>query len=149
MIKKIALFPRIKVNVDLLSQVTLHLCEEGFIFEGEGDKKSLSPYLQWMEAYSRKENILADLPFEALPTFSKKVLNKLQSIPFGKTISYKDLAHKVGSPRAARAIGNACRKNPFPLFIPCHRVVGSHSLGGYTPYIEIKKELLSFENSLT
>jgi O-6-methylguanine DNA methyltransferase len=87
--------------------------------------------------------------------FERKVWLEIKKIPYGKVLSYKDLAIMVGRPRAARAIGMACRKNPLPILIPCHRVVGKdHSLKGYssgmnrmvyTSGIDIKKRLLKIE----
>ena len=69
----------------------------------------------------------------------------LQKIPYGEVCSYKEIASRWGNPYASRFVANTCKKNPFPLLIPCHRVVGSHSLGGFTPSISIKKYLLYLE----
>ena len=81
--------------------------------------------------------------------FEKKVLKTLKKVPFGKTISYQKLAEMVGNPGAARAIGGAMSRNPFPIVIPCHRVLRKNGkLGGYTGGIEIKKMLLNLEGIL-
>jgi methylated-DNA-[protein]-cysteine S-methyltransferase len=65
--------------------------------------------------------------------FQKKVWQALLKIPKGKTLSYKDLAKKIGKPRAVRAVGNAVGRNPCAPYIPCHRVVRSDgTLGGYS-----------------
>ena len=58
--------------------------------------------------------------------FMMKVWNELKNIPYGETLSYKELGKRIGNPKGARAIGLACNKNPIPIFIPCHRVVGSN-----------------------
>ncbi|MDF2636593.1 MAG: ogt [Pelosinus sp.] len=78
--------------------------------------------------------------------FQKKVWKTLQEIPYGKTCSYKDIAKQIGNPKAYRAVGMVNNKNPLPIFIPCHRVVGvDGSLIGYINGIELKKELLELE----
>ncbi len=80
--------------------------------------------------------------------FRNKVWAELCRIPFGETITYSALACRIGS--AARAVGNACRDNPFPLIIPCHRVVSVSGMGGYSgqtegDFMAIKSKLLAFE----
>ena len=65
--------------------------------------------------------------------FQKKVWNELKKIPFGATRSYTEIAIAIGHPNSARAVANACGKNPCPIKIPCHRVIRSDgSLGGYS-----------------
>ena len=79
-------------------------------------------------------------------TFMKQVWSALCEIPYGKTASYKDIAVKVGAPKAARAVGLANNRNPIPIFIPCHRVIGANgSLTGYRGGLEMKKKLLDLE----
>ncbi|WP_411679689.1 methylated-DNA--[protein]-cysteine S-methyltransferase [Clostridium thailandense] len=79
--------------------------------------------------------------------FMKQVWENLCKIPYGKTASYKEIAVKVGNPNAARAVGLANNRNPIPIFIPCHRVIGANgSLTGYRGGIELKKRLLEVEN---
>jgi methylated-DNA-[protein]-cysteine S-methyltransferase len=79
---------------------------------------------------------------------SHHMLAAIGRIPFGKAVSYATVASWVGKPRAARAVGAVCRSNPLPVIIPCHRVVGSNSLGGYTPGIHLKEMLLKHEGYL-
>lgn len=80
-------------------------------------------------------------------SFQRKVWKTLQSIPYGETCTYAWLARQVGSPQGVRAVGNACGKNPIPIFIPCHRIVGSNgSLGGFSSGLKWKKRLLALEN---
>lgn len=81
--------------------------------------------------------------------FQRRVWAALSAIPAGATLTYARLAETVGS--SPRAVGNACRNNPFPLLIPCHRVVSASGLGGYNGYLEgeyiaIKRNLLAFES---
>ena len=80
--------------------------------------------------------------------YRHKVWAELCKIPFGETITYSALAGKIGS--AARAVGNACRDNPYPVIIPCHRVVSVSGMGGYCgqtegDFIAIKYKLLDYE----
>lgn len=78
--------------------------------------------------------------------FMMKVWNELENIPYGETLSYKELGKRIGNPKGARAIGLACNKNPIPIFIPCHRVVGSNgNLTGYRGGINLKVKLLNLE----
>jgi O-6-methylguanine DNA methyltransferase len=87
--------------------------------------------------------------FDTLSSFSKNVLMALAKVPTGKLISYKCLAEKAGSPKAFRAVGSVMNKNPYPLIIPCHRVIKEDkSIGGFAPGIKMKKILLKHENSL-
>jgi methylated-DNA-[protein]-cysteine S-methyltransferase len=80
--------------------------------------------------------------------FRHKVWAELVKIPFGKTLTYSGLAKNIGS--AARAVGNACRDNPYPLIIPCHRVVAVNGMGGFNghrhgAFMDIKARLLDYE----
>lgn len=78
--------------------------------------------------------------------FQKQVWDMLRRIPFGETISYAQLAERLGKPSASRAVGNANGKNPISIIVPCHRVIGANgSLTGYAGGIECKKELLQLE----
>ena len=79
--------------------------------------------------------------------FQKKVWNYLKTIPKGKVKTYKEVAEAIGMPKAARAVANACGKNPFAPKIPCHRVIrSSGDIGGYRGGSINKKYLLSLEN---
>lgn len=78
--------------------------------------------------------------------FQMKVWEELRRIPYGETISYAELARRIGKPKAYRAVANACGANPLPMFIPCHRVVASGGCpGGYTGGLDIKQSLLAIE----
>ncbi|MBZ7954879.1 methylated-DNA--[protein]-cysteine S-methyltransferase [Campylobacter molothri] len=78
-------------------------------------------------------------------SFEVKVYKTLMQIPYGQTITYKDLAQNINHPKAFRAVGNANSKNNIPIFIPCHRVVAKNSIGGYNGGVSIKKFLLQNE----
>lgn len=81
--------------------------------------------------------------------FEKKVLRVVAKIPLGEVRSYKWVAKKIGRPRAYRAVANAIKKNPFTLFVPCHRVVrASGELGGYSLGKSLKKDLIKLEKKI-
>ncbi|RXJ74615.1 cysteine methyltransferase [Veronia nyctiphanis] len=78
--------------------------------------------------------------------FQKKVWQELTDIPYGETISYQELAIRVGNPKASRAVGAANGKNPLSIIIPCHRVIAKNGkLTGYAGGVQAKKWLLEFE----
>lgn len=80
--------------------------------------------------------------------FQKRCWQALTTIPYGETISYAELASRVGSPKAYRAVGNANHHNPLPIIIPCHRVIGSGGeLRGFAGGLGIKQALLDIERS--
>lgn len=79
--------------------------------------------------------------------FQMRVWSNLQTIPYGKTTSYGEIARKIGSPEGARAVGLANGQNPIPIIIPCHRVIGSNGdLTGFGGGLPIKKKLLELES---
>ena len=79
--------------------------------------------------------------------FQIKVWNELNKIPSGETRTYKEIAELIGYPNAARAVANACGKNPYPITIPCHRVIRSDGgLGGYSGEGGVEKKRLLLEN---
>ena len=81
--------------------------------------------------------------------FEKKVLDEVLKIPLGEVRTYKWIANKIGTPRAYRAVGAALRRNPYPLFIPCHRVVRSDGkAGGYSLGSDLKKDLINLEKKI-
>ncbi len=90
-----------------------------------------------------------DLPLDlAGPPFHMRVWQELMKIPPGETISYQEMARRVGNPKAARAVGQACGANPVPLIIPCHRVIASDgTLGGFGSGLDHKKWLLAHEKA--
>ena len=82
--------------------------------------------------------------------FEKKVLREALKIPLGQVRTYKWIARAVGKPKSYRAVANALKKNPYPFFIPCHRVVssGKKKIGGYFLGAELKEELIKFEKTI-
>lgn len=104
---------------------------------------------KWIESYSKKRppDVFLPVVLDGLPPYTTRVLSILRDIPFGISLSYRELAEITGNPRGARAVGNACARNPCPLIIPCHRVLAAEGkIGGYGGGIEIKKMMLSYEN---
>ncbi|MCK5237438.1 MAG: methylated-DNA--[protein]-cysteine S-methyltransferase [Deltaproteobacteria bacterium] len=77
--------------------------------------------------------------------FEKKVWLEIMKIPYGFNATYGMLAERVGSPGGARAVGQACGKNPLPIIVPCHRVVSSTGIGGFALGVELKKHLINLE----
>lgn len=118
-------------------------------FEKEYISERAKPYKDQIEEYfqgSRKTFSLS-LDLSDLPPFHREVLKMVYTIPYGKTRSYKQIAIVLGNPKSARAVGQANGKNPIPIVIPCHRVIGnSGELTGYAYGTDIKMKLLEMEN---
>jgi methylated-DNA-[protein]-cysteine S-methyltransferase len=84
-----------------------------------------------------------------MTSFTKKVYKAVLKIPFGEVRTYKWVAKKIGHPQAYRAVGNTLNKNPWPIIVPCHRVVASGGkLGGFSQGINKKKRLLELERKI-
>jgi methylated-DNA-[protein]-cysteine S-methyltransferase len=77
--------------------------------------------------------------------FQREVWTELTRIPYGETISYGELARRVGRPSAPRAVGQANGRNPIPVIVPCHRVLASNGIGGYGGGLKVKRQLLGVE----
>ncbi|WP_344287640.1 methylated-DNA--[protein]-cysteine S-methyltransferase [Streptomyces synnematoformans] len=100
-----------------------------------------------LRAYFAGERTDFDLPLRLAGTpFQQRVWEQLRQIPYGETLSYGELAERVGNPAASRAVGMANGRNPVGIIVPCHRVVGANgSLTGYGGGIDRKKQLLALE----
>ncbi|HPQ96005.1 MAG: methylated-DNA--[protein]-cysteine S-methyltransferase [Thiothrix sp.] len=105
---------------------------------------------QQLDAYFAGTLRQFDLPLRPQGTdFQCQVLAALQTIPYGKTVSYADLARQIGHPKAVRAVGAANGRNPLPIVIPCHRVIGQDgSLTGFGGGLPVKRFLLELESGL-
>jgi methylated-DNA-[protein]-cysteine S-methyltransferase len=80
--------------------------------------------------------------------FEKKVWAYVLTIPYGKTVTYEEVAKAIGEPNGERSVGMALNRNPIPIFIPCHRVIGKNgALVGYIGGLELKKKLLNMEKT--
>jgi len=107
----------------------------------------LSETIQQLQAYfaGERENFDLQLAPEGTP-FQLEVWRRLCDIPYGETISYGELAGRIGNPKASRAVGLANGSNPISIVIPCHRVIGSNGkLTGYGGGLPIKEKLLALE----
>ncbi len=106
--------------------------------------------IRQLEQYFRGERKEFDLPLELHGTeFQTDTWCALETIPYGETISYAELARRVGNPKAVRAVGTANGANPLPIVIPCHRVIGTNGkLTGYGGGLDIKQHLLALEGIL-
>ena len=110
-------------------------------------RKPLQEVLRQLEAYfaGKLKAFSLDICLN-VPPFQKKVLSALRRVPYGETISYGELAKKIGNPKASRAVGQANARNPIPIVIPCHRVIGSSGkLTGFGGGIAVKQTLLDLE----
>ena len=84
-----------------------------------------------------------------MTSFAQKVYRIVAAIPLGEVRTYRWVAKKAGNPTASRAVGQIMKRNPYPIFIPCHRVVGSNNrLGGYVFGVKKKKMLLELERQI-
>jgi O-6-methylguanine DNA methyltransferase len=99
--------------------------------------------------YARKERRAFDLALDLRgERFAQEVWQALCRIPFGATQSYGEIARRIGTVGAARSVGRACGANPVPIVVPCHRVVASTGLGGFSGGIAWKRRLLELEGVL-
>ena len=106
-------------------------------------RRQLSDYFE-----GRRRAFELGVDTEALPAFQRLVLTELARVPYGEVATYGGLAARIGRPRAARAVGGALNRNPIPVVLPCHRVVGSTgSLVGYAGGLERKRALLDLEGA--
>lgn len=106
-------------------------------------KKAKKQLEEYFEGKRKKFNLALRLNGTS---FQNKVWKALLNIPYAKTCSYKDIAKNIGNENTSRAVGNANNKNPLPIFIPCHRVIGSNGkLIGYAGGLDIKIKLLELE----
>jgi len=133
---------------------------ESIEFPAKGYKKEPDPdsvlnekpfftVLNQLKAYFKGELTKFNLKFNIQGTkFQKRVWLELEKIEYGKTISYGEIAQRIGNPKAARAVGMANNKNPIPIIIPCHRVIGKNgSLTGFGGGLEVKQYLLELEKT--
>lgn len=116
----------------------------------QSDHPIIQKVIQQLDEYFEDERTVFDLPLAPEGTeFQQVVWEELERIPFGHTITYGELAQRLGDPNKVRAVGAANGQNPIPIIIPCHRVIGGdNKLVGYAGGIERKKQLLLHEGAL-
>jgi O-6-methylguanine DNA methyltransferase len=123
----------------------LHAPASELVSDDRPNRHCITQILEFLEGERRE----FDLPLDLRGTpFQLKVYDDVASIPYGTSRSYGEVAKRVGSPGAARAVGTANGANPIPLVVPCHRVIGSDGqLHGYAGGLETKARLLAMEQS--
>lgn len=121
----------------------------GKAFPGaEEDPRHFEPVARLLDNYLKGQEVEFTFPVDlsGLKPFTMRVLEETRRIPYGRVASYRSIALRLGRPEAARAVGQALKRNPIPLVIPCHRVIRNDGLlGGFTIGLDIKKRLLSME----
>lgn len=127
-----------------------HLSKPEKLKETPNDITKLA-HLQLKE-YFNEERKTFDLPFDSEigTPFQKEVWRLVSEIPYGKTTNYLEIANLMDNPGSVRAVGAANGKNPIPIVVPCHRVIGRDgSLTGYASGIPLKRQLLLFEKAIS
>ena len=116
----------------------------------EKDTKLLLETQKQLKEYFEGKRTKFEIPLNPKGTeFMKKVWKELLNIPYGEVRTYKEIAEKIGNSKASRAVGMANNKNPIPIIIPCHRVIGSNNkLVGYALGLDMKKYLLDLERKV-
>jgi methylated-DNA-[protein]-cysteine S-methyltransferase len=112
--------------------------------------RRLTPVRRELDEYFSGTRTAFDVALDltAVPGFQRHVLDELVHVPYGEVTTYGALASRIGKPRAARAVGGALNRNPVPIIVPCHRVIGaSGSLVGYAGGLERKQTLLRLEGA--
>ena len=129
------------------SIIELKVIKEKNIDIIESDTPLLKKASEQINEYFSGKRETFDLPLNPEGTeFMKKVWKQLLNIPYGETKTYKQIATEIGNEKAARAVGMANNKNPIPIIIPCHRVIGSNKkLVGYALGLDVKGKLLKLE----
>jgi methylated-DNA-[protein]-cysteine S-methyltransferase len=137
------------------------LCRISYRVEGQEDELArlygvrvlrvpLDDVRRELDQYFEGQRRDFDLPLDLrVAPFHEAVLHELARVPYGRTETYGALAAKVGRPRAARAVGTVMNRNPIPIVLPCHRIVGANgSLTGYAGGLHVKRALLELEGAM-
>ncbi|CAJ36529.1 methylated-DNA--[protein]-cysteine S-methyltransferase [Methanocella arvoryzae] len=142
----IGLYVIVDVDVDGKTVETLEMTRKKPAFKAAG-----TPVAKALEAYFRtgSDEVLRGFDFDrtGLTPFRIKIMEALRRVPAGETVTYGELAAAAGSPGAARAVGNVMARNPVPIIVPCHRVVATNGLGGFTGGLDVKRKLLRLEGA--
>ena len=116
----------------------------------ERSPERLAPVLQELQEYFAgvRREFSVQVPFRGT-AFQNRVWQELTRVPYGQTITYAELARRIGSPKAIRAVGAANARNPLSIIVPCHRIIGSDgSLTGYADGLAFKEGLLRLEGAM-
>ncbi|MGL6114268.1 MAG: methylated-DNA--[protein]-cysteine S-methyltransferase [Cetobacterium sp.] len=150
--KKYAIYdsPIGEIKIEYEKEVVkdLYVKDKFFLEKGECSPITDLCYSQLLE-YLKGERKEFSIPLSLEGTeFQKKVWEALKEIPYGKTVSYKDIAIAIGNPKGARAVGMANNRNPIMIIVPCHRVIGKNGkLVGYGGGLPLKEKLLEIEKN--
>ncbi|MCH7949147.1 MAG: methylated-DNA--[protein]-cysteine S-methyltransferase [Candidatus Dadabacteria bacterium] len=109
-----------------------------------GDAEKLTDEIE-LYLKGKLSEFRTEVNFQYGTEFQKAVWKKLLEVPYGKVVTYRELAELIGKPNAARAVGNALSVNPVPIVVPCHRVLASGGIGGYGLGLDMKRGLLRIE----
>jgi methylated-DNA-[protein]-cysteine S-methyltransferase len=136
------------------------LCRISYELEGQDEqlartfgarvlRVALDPVRRELDEYFEGRRREFDLPLDLrVGPFQEAVLHELARVPYGRTETYGTLAARVGRPQAARAVGTVMNRNPIPIVLPCHRIVGANgSLTGYAGGLDVKRALLELEGA--
>ncbi|GAB6158487.1 hypothetical protein JCM39194_16870 [Desulfotomaculum varum] len=132
----------LKISEDAITQVA----------EAKAEVEATKPWqrlVQDLTDYFAGQRVAFDIPlfWSRLTPFQQRVLKEVKEIPYGQTISYGEIARRIGCPSGARAVGGAVAANPWLLVVPCHRVLASDGgLGGFSCGLAWKEKLLRMEN---
>ena len=140
----LGLYVTVEFEDDVISSVSM-------TSKKPGSKPRNSKVIRSIEAYLKNgKGDFSGYKFalDGMTPFQRSVLETIFKIPAGKTMTYAEVASAAGKPGAARAVGNVMASNPIPLILPCHRVVASNGLGGFTSGLEVKRKLLRLEGAL-
>ena len=140
-----------RISYDPETERELESLARGFGVRVLRSPKPLDPVRRELDEYFEGKRRTFDLPLDVSPIhgFNREVLDALVRVPYGELTTYGTLAKEVGRPKAARAVGGFMNRNPIPIVLPCHRVVGaSGSLVGYAGGLERKEQLLRLEGAL-
>jgi methylated-DNA-[protein]-cysteine S-methyltransferase len=142
----------------LLAATDRGLCRISYTVEGQDEalarafgvrvlRLPLDDVRRELDEYFAGRRRTFDLPLDLrVAGFQESVLHELARVPYGRTDTYGQLATRVGSPKAARAVGMVMNRNPIPIVLPCHRIVGANgSLTGYAGGLDVKRALLELE----
>jgi methylated-DNA-[protein]-cysteine S-methyltransferase len=140
----------LEIKTDNKSLISLSFLEEKEVPNKKPAKSELiNTILKQLDEYFNHKRKIFDFPIHLEGTeFQLKVWEKVQSVPFGKTTTYLNVAVQLGSSKNVRAVGSANGKNPIPIIVPCHRVIGENKeLVGYSGGLWRKKWLLEHESN--
>ena len=140
-----------RITYDAVPEQELDRLAKSFGIRVLRSAKPIDSARRELDEYFEGKRQQFDLPLDVtlLADFNRRVLEELARVPYGEVVTYGELAARVEHPRAARAVGTVMNRNPLPIVLPCHRVVGANgSLTGYGGGLDRKEWLLRLEGAL-